>query len=93
MIKDIKTNQTNEEVTAKVSVLEMAQGAIMEACNVEVGKVMENIYDINTPATKKREVTIKVVFEPSADRQQINISAQSSSKLQPNIPVQTALYG
>lgn len=93
MIKDIKTNQTNKEATAKVSVLEMAQGAIMEACNVEVGKVMENIYDINTPATKKREVTIKVVFEPSADRQQINISAQSSCKLQPNNPVQTALYG
>lgn len=93
MIKVSKTEQTTKETTEKVSVLEMAQGAIMEACNVEVGRVMENIYDMNTPATKKREVTIKVVFEPSADRQQINISAQSSSKLQPNNPVQTALYG
>lgn len=93
MIEVSKTEQTTKETTSKVSVLQMAQGAIMEACNVEVGKVMENIYDMNTPATKKREVTIKVVFEPSADRQQINISAQSSSKLQPNNPVQTALYG
>lgn len=88
-----KSQEQKEENTSKVSVLEMAQGAIIEACDIEVGKVMENIYDPNTPPNKKREVTVKLVFEPSADRQQINISAQSSCKLQPNNPVQTALYG
>ena len=92
MIEIIKSQEKKDEKTSKVSVLEMAQGAILEACNIEVGKVMENIFDLNTPPTKKREVNIKVVFEPSADRQQINVSAQSSCKLQPNNAIQTALY-
>lgn len=74
------------------SILEMAQGAIMEACDAEVTKVMENILDVNTAPTKKREVNIKLIFEPSADRSQVNISAQSVAKLCPNNAVQTALY-
>lgn len=81
--------QTKKEQS---SILEMAQGAIMEACNVEVTKVMENILDPNTSATKKREVNIKLTFEPSADRSQVNVSAQSQAKLQPCNAVQTALY-
>lgn len=80
------------EVSKKSSVLEMAQGAIMEACDVEVTKVMENILDPNTSATKKREVNIKLAFEPSADRTQVNVSAQAVAKLAPNNAVQTALY-
>ncbi len=81
-----------EERKDQSSILEMAQGAIMEACNVEVTKVMENIMDPNTAPTKKREVNIKLIFEPSADRSQVNISAQSIAKLQPSNAVQTALY-
>jgi len=74
------------------SILEMARGAILEACDVEVSKVMENILDLNTPATKKREVNIKITFEPSADRQQVNVSALSSAKLVPTNAVQTSLF-
>lgn len=76
----------------KQSILEMARGAILEACDVEVSKVMENILDVNTQATKKREVNIKIVFEPSADRQQVNVSAVSSSKLVASNAVQTSLF-
>lgn len=83
---------TKNENTEKVSLLEMASGAIKEACDVEVGKVIENILDPNTAATKKREISIKITFTPSADRTQVNIEAQSQSKLQPNNPVQTALF-
>lgn len=32
------------------SILEMAQGAIMEQVNVEVGKIVDNILDVNTEA-------------------------------------------
>lgn len=91
-IEVTKKPQEAKNETLKVSVLEMAQGAIMEACNVEVGKVMDNIFDLNTDAKKKREVTIKLSFTPSADRQQVNISAQASCKLQPNNAIETALY-
>lgn len=86
----IEVSKTEEKMQS--SILEMAQGAIMEACNVEVTKVMENIMDPNTSATKKREVNIKLTFEPSADRSQINVSAQAMAKLQPCNAVQTALY-
>ena len=41
---------TKNENTEKVSLLEMASGAIKEACDVEVGKVIENILDPNTAA-------------------------------------------
>ena len=35
------------------SILEMAQGAIMEQVNIEVGKIVDNILDPNTDAKKK----------------------------------------
>lgn len=74
------------------SILEMAQGAITVQVNVEVGKVMQNILDPNTNATKLRSVTIKVDFKPSDDRSQVVITATASSKLLPNNAIQTSLY-
>lgn len=88
----IELNKPEKVAKNQSSILEMAQGAIMEACNMEVTKVMENIMDPNTAPAKKREVNIKLVFEPSADRSQVNVSAQSVAKLQPSNAVQTALY-
>ncbi len=80
------------ENTRKSSILDMAKGAISEACDVEVSKVIANILDENTQATKKREVNIKLTFTPSADRSQVNVSAQATSKLAPINSVETALY-
>ncbi|MBQ8960881.1 MAG: hypothetical protein IJ071_06655 [Ruminococcus sp.] len=74
------------------SILEMAQGAIMEQVNMEVGKIVDNILDPNTDAKKKRQLSLTVDFAPSADRQTVVITATAKSKLLPNHAVQTTLY-
>ena len=45
--------------------------------------VMENIRDVNTSATKKRSLTLKVVFAPSADRKSCQVQIEPSLKLAP----------
>lgn len=74
------------------SILEMAKGAIMEQFDVEVGKVIGNILDPNTEPSKKRSITLTVEFTPSADRQNVTVTANAKSKLLPNNAVKTALY-
>lgn len=74
------------------SILEMAQGAIMEQVNAEVGKIVENILDVNTEAKKKRTLTLTVDFLPNGDRSQVGITATAKSKLLPNNSIQTTLY-
>ena len=74
------------------SILEMAQGAIMEQVNQEVGKIVDNILDPNTDAKKKRQLSLTVDFTPSADRSTVVITATAKSKLLPNNSVQTTLY-
>lgn len=74
------------------SILEMAQGAIMEQVNMEVGKIVDNILDPNTDPKKKRQLSLTVDFAPSADRSTVVITATAKSKLLPNNAVQTTLY-
>lgn len=70
------------------SILEMAQGAIMEQVNQEVGKIVDNIID----PKKKRQLSLTVDFAPSSDRSTVVITATAKSKLLPNNAVQTTLY-
>ncbi len=74
------------------SILEMAQGAIMEQVNMEVEKIVGNILDPNTPSTKKRQLNLVVDFALSADRSSVVITATAKSKLLPNNAIQTTLF-
>jgi len=74
------------------SILEMAQGAIMEQVNVEVSRIVDNILDPNTDAKKKRQLVLTVDFTPSSDRSAVVVSATAKSKLLPNNAIQTTLY-
>lgn len=74
------------------SILEMARGAIMEQVDIETSKVVANILDPNTDPKKKRTITLKIDFVPSADRQTVTVVANAQSKLVPNSAVQTSLY-
>lgn len=76
----------------KKSLLEACHGAILEAADYELEKVMSNINDINTDPKKKRSITIKVTFAPSADRKKIGMSTQVNSKVEPTNPVETTLF-
>lgn len=75
----------------KASILQMARGAIQERVDYEVGKVVDNILDLNTEAGAKRSITLKIELKPDENRQYIKISASATSKLAPVIPVGTTL--
>ena len=50
------------------SLLDMANGAIKERIDYEMGRVMQNISDPNTKASAKREITLKITL---ADRKSV----------------------
>ncbi len=76
----------------KQSILDMARGAIKERTDYEMSKIIDNILDPNTNATKKRALTLSVEFAPDSDRQQIGVKVVAKSKLEPTNPVSTSLY-
>lgn len=76
----------------KKSILEMAQGGILEVVDREVGAIVDNITDINTSAVAKRKLTVTVVFSPDANRKTIMVQCSAKSALAPVEPVATALY-
>jgi len=85
-------NKEEKTMVETSSILEMAQGAIMEQVNMEVEKIVGNILDPNTPSTKKRQLNLVVDFAPSADRSSVVITATAKSKLLPNNAIQTTLF-
>ena len=74
------------------SILEMAQGAIMEQVNVEVGKIVNNILDLNTEAKKK-------LLPNNAVQTTIYVGADSSTgeiqavEMVPQVPGQQSFDG
>lgn len=76
----------------KTSILRMAMGAIEERVDYEMGHVMDNILDVNTPASKKRKLTLTVEFTPDSERQTIAVSVTAKTTLVPTNPINTSLY-
>ena len=53
------------------SIIDMAQGAIKERADYEMARILDNIMDPNTAPTKKRTLTLQLVFSPDSERRQI----------------------
>lgn len=79
------------DMNSTSSLIDMANGAIKERLDYEMGKVIQNIGDPNTKAAAKRTITVKITLEPDEERQHIEVSATASSTLAPMHPVKTAL--
>ncbi len=76
----------------KKSILEMSMGAILERVDYEMGKVIENILDLNTKPTGKRKITVTLELIPSSDRKTITVQTTAKSALVPTDPVTTSLF-
>lgn len=76
----------------KKSILEMSMGAILERVDYEMGKVIDNILDLNTKPTGKRKITVALELIPSADRKTITVQTTAKSSLVPTDPVTTSLF-
>lgn len=70
---------------------EMSNGAVNERFNYELQKVVENICDPNTDPKKKRKITLTMVIEPDAKREQAHISIETKTTLAPAQPDLTTL--
>ncbi|MCV9899842.1 replication terminator protein [Exiguobacterium sp. N5] len=68
-----------------------ADGALLERVNAEIGKVLENIQDPNTEATKKRKVTITLELEPNHRRELADVVTSVKSTLVPAASVSASL--
>lgn len=77
---------------AQKSILDMAMGGIKERVDLEIGKVLDNISDPNTIASKKRTITVTIDLLPDDARKMIRVEAAAKSKLQPTTPLATSLY-
>lgn len=59
----------------------IAGGAAAEKFQGELSKVLANIDDPNTPATKKRTITVKITFTPNKDRSEAVLLVDSNCTL------------
>lgn len=78
--------------TEAKSIVQMARGAILERCDYEMSRVMDNIMDPNTKATAKRRIVLALEFKPDGNRQLINVEATAKSSLCPTDPIAVSLY-
>ena len=64
----------------------MNNGGVVEAVNIALAKVADNIADVNTPQDKPRTVTLKITFKPDESRTLISSKAVVTTNLQPQEP-------
>lgn len=67
-------------------------GAVAELFGVELAKVLANIADVNTDPKAKREINIKIVLKPKADRDVVDTDLKVNSKLASVNTVNTQLF-
>jgi hypothetical protein len=74
------------------SILDMVDGEIKKRVDVEITKAIDNIRDLDTPATKPRAVTLNIVLTPTEDRKHIKVEVEAKSKVQSIHPLDAVLY-
>lgn len=75
-----------------LSLANMRGGAIIEAVDAEIQRVLNNIVDPNSTPEAKRTVTLTITFKPNRENDQCVITAQAKSNLAPDISISTAAF-
>lgn len=57
------------------------EGAMVKGFEIELQKALENVADLNTPATATRKVRLELVLKPHSDRVKIETEFKCSSTL------------
>lgn len=79
------------ENTLKRSIVDLAQGAIKERIDVEMGKIIANIMNENTKPDAKRKLTLTLEFLPDEDRYSVGVKVFVKSQMAPLKSVATSL--
>jgi phosphate-selective porin len=87
-----QSTQTQLEQTMP-SLATIADGAVSEAFEIELQKVLINIADPNTDPNAKREINIKVVLAPiGEEREEVRVGIQCSTKTVSHKPIDTLFW-
>lgn len=77
----------------QLKIAELAKGALNERADVEVQRVLDNIYDKNTAWKKKRKVTITLEFQAHDEaRDSVTVNIEAKSSIAPYNSVSTQLF-
>lgn len=68
-----------------------ADGALAERANIEIQRILENIHDPNTDASKVRKLTITISFKGDEKRDIVNTSIVSKATLAPAKQIESKL--
>jgi hypothetical protein len=68
---------------ATINIGNINEGVVMDAFQLELQKVMENIADLSTVATATRSITLKFDLKPESDRCRVHTEFSTSTKLAP----------
>jgi hypothetical protein len=82
--------QENEPIPINIG--NICDGALVEAFEVELAKVIKNIMDPNTEAKAKRSITMTVDFHPKDDRVQINVESEVKTRLAGLVPANSRIF-
>ena len=66
---------------------ELMDGAVTERFNMEMDRVMKNIYDPNTDPKAKRSIMITITIEPNESRDVGRYAVDVKSKTAPMMPI------
>jgi hypothetical protein len=77
---------------AEITLANLGGGAAVEKFQEEFEKVIQNILDPNTEAKAKREVVLKVIIQPTADRDWTTMKVEALAKLAPNVAYTTRAF-
>lgn len=77
---------------SKITLDNVGNGVAAELFEREFRQVMKNIADVNTNPTATREITLKVLIRPTADRKDGTLSVKCASKLAPVQPYATPIF-
>lgn len=70
----------------------ISEGAMVQAFGMKLAEVLANITDPNTPATAKREITLKLSLHPKEDRTQIDTQFTCKASLASIVPSTSRIY-
>ena len=76
----------------KATLLNLAEGAAKEKFDFELQRVIENIQDLNTDPSQKREVILKVVFVADKERKKVSVEVSAKSKLAADVPATDMIH-
>jgi len=74
-----------------ISILNLADGNIVDKLNRELQKIAQNIVDKNTDPKKERKITLTLSFKPNDNRDFVITKIQTKTSLAPELGEETQI--